>query len=66
MIHYPQWKRNLWYIFSGLAMIPLLAVGVAAMSLSLNLQGYVSDPNSPIYVAKLAKLAEDVRSMLSK
>ena len=59
-IYYPSWKRRLWYGFSFLAMLPLLSVGVAVMTLSLNLNGYVKDPHSPIFVAQLAKFAEPV------
>ena len=58
--YYPAWKRRLWYIFSFLAMLPLLLVGVAVMTLSLNLNGYVKDPHSPIFVAQLAKFAKPV------
>ncbi len=43
-------------------MVPLLAVGVGVMTLSLNLQGYVKDPASPIYVKVLAKFAQPVRT----
>ena len=41
-------------------MLPLLSVGVAVMTLSLNLNGYVKDPHSPIFVAQLAKFAKPV------
>ena len=41
-------------------MLPLLAVGVLAMTLSLNLNGYVKDKYSPIYVEYLASFAEPV------
>ena len=60
-VYYPSWKRRLWYAFSLLAMLPLLLVGVAAMTLSLNLNGYVKDPHSPIFVAQLAKFAKPVK-----
>ena len=59
-VYYPSWKRRLWYGFSFLAMLPLLSVGVAVMTLSLNLNGYVKDPHSPIFVAQLAKFAKPV------
>lgn len=42
-------------------MLPLLLVGVAVMTLSLNLNGYVKDPHSPIFVAQLAKFAKPVK-----
>ena len=63
-VYYPSWKRRLWYMFSFLAMLPLLLVGVAVMTLSLNLNGYVKDPHSPIFVAQLAKFAKPVSSYL--
>ena len=58
--YYPSWKRRGWYIFSFLAMLPLLLVGVAVMTLSLNLNGYVKDPHSPIFVAQLARFSKPV------
>ena len=60
IIHYPTWKRRLWYLFSFLAMLPLLSLGVAVMTLSLNLNGYVQDKKSPIYFGWLACYAEPV------
>lgn len=60
VICYPAWKRRLWYLFSVLAMLPLLAGGVAIMTLSLNLNGYVREKDSPIYVGWLAQYAEPV------
>ena len=59
-LYYPSWKRRLWYIFSLLTMLPLLSVGVLAMTLSLNLNGYVKDKHSPIYVEYLASFAKPV------
>ena len=41
-------------------MLPLLSLGVLAMMLSLNLNGYVKDIHSPIYVETLAKFAQPV------
>ena len=58
--YYPSWKRRGWYVFSFLAMLPLLLVGVAVMTLSLNLNGYVKDPHSPIFVAQLATFSKPV------
>ena len=60
VVYYPTWKRRLWYLVSVLAMLPLLAGGVAIMTLSLNLNGYVQNKNSPIYVARLAQYAAPV------
>lgn len=41
-------------------MVPLLFVGVLVMMLSLNLNGYVKDPDSPIYAKELAEYAKPV------
>lgn len=60
MLYYPRWKQRLWFLFSGLAMLPLLLVGVAFMTLSLNLNGYVCSSSSPIYVHWLAQFAQPV------
>ncbi len=59
-VYYKSWKRKCWYVFSFLAMLPLLSLGLAAMTLSLNLNGYVKNTASPIYVASLAKYAQPV------
>ena len=59
-VYYPSWKRRLWYLFSFLAMLPLLSLGVGVMTLSLNLNGYVKHRDSPIYVAYLATYAQPV------
>ena len=64
-VYYPSWKRRLWYVFSVLAMVPLLSLGVAAMTLSLNLNGYVKSTESPIYVESMAKFAQPVSFTLS-
>ena len=45
-------------------MLPLLFVGVLVMTLSLNLNGYVKDKQSPIYVEYLATFAEPVWVLL--
>ena len=59
-VYYKSWKRKLWYVFSFLSMLPLLGVGVGVMTLSLNLNGYVNNTASPIYVGSLAKFAQPV------
>ena len=41
-------------------MLPLLSLGVATMTLSLNLNGYVKSTESPIYVEYLARYAQPV------
>ena len=61
--YYKSWKRKCWYVFSFLAMLPLLGAGLGVMTLSLNLNGYVKNKASPIYVASLAKYAQPVRSV---
>ena len=61
MLYYPFWKKRLWYLFSFLAMVPLLSGGVAVMTLSLNLNGYVQDKGSPIYIERLAQFAQPVK-----
>ena len=63
-IHYPAWRRRLWYLFSVAAMLPLLSLGVATMTLSLNLNGYVKSTGSLIYVESLAKYAQPVSSQI--
>ncbi len=60
VLHYPQWKRRVWYFGSFIAMVPLLLIGVVVMSLSLNLNGYVKDTNSPIYIERLVEFAKPV------
>ncbi|XP_065883003.1 anoctamin-10-like isoform X2 [Dysidea avara] len=57
-LYYPHWKRRLRYLLSLLITIPILLLGVLTMILSLNLNGYIIDKNSPIYVSYLAQFAE--------
>ena len=59
-LHYPRWKRQLRYLLSVVVTIPILLVGVLVMILSLNLNGYIRDKNSPIHVSYLAEFAEPV------
>lgn len=59
-VYYPSWKRKVWYVFSAVAMLPLLSAGVAVMTLSLNLNGYVKSTDSPIYVEIFARFAQPV------
>ena len=61
-VHYPHWRRRLWYLVSVAAMLPLLSVGVGVMTLSLNLNGYVKSTDSPIYVETIARFAQPVSS----
>ena len=59
-LYYPHWKRRLRYLFSLVVTIPMLLLGVLVMILSLNLNGYIRDKNSPIHVSYLATFAEPV------
>ena len=59
-LHYPHWKRRLRYLLSLLITIPILLLGVSAMILSLNLNGYIKDKSSPFHVSYLAQFAEPV------
>ena len=59
-LYYPRWKRQIRYLFSLLVTIPILSLGVLVMILSLNLNGYIKDKNSPIHVSYLATFAEPV------
>lgn len=59
-LFYPHWKRRLWHFFSAVCMIPLLLLGVGAMTLSLNLNGYVKHTDSPIYVGSLTQYSQPV------
>ena len=59
-LYFPNWKRRLCYLFSLMVTIPLLLLGVLVMILSLNLNGYIKDKDSPIYISHLATFAEPV------
>ena len=58
--YFPRWRRWLRYLFSFILTMPMLLVAVGAMLLSLNLNGYIKDKHSPIYVPALAYYAEPV------
>lgn len=58
--YFPAWKRRLGYFASFLLSLPFLCVGVGAMILSLNLNGYIHDRESPFYFASLSQYAEPV------
>lgn len=64
-LYYPLWKRQLRYLFSLVVTIPILSLGIVIMILSLNLNGYIRDKNSPIYVSFLASFAEPVSTYTS-
>ena len=64
-LYYPHWKRQLRYLFSLVVTIPILLLGVLVMILSLNLNGYIKDKNSPIYISYLATFAEPVSTQYS-
>ncbi|XP_063728669.1 anoctamin-8-like [Symsagittifera roscoffensis] len=57
-LYYPQWKKFLRYCVSFLAATPMLLLAVKAMLLSLNLNGYIKDHHSIIYVKSLCQYAE--------
>ena len=63
-LYYPRWKRQLRYLFSLIVTIPILSLGVLVMILSLNLNGYIKDKNSPLYVPYLATFAEPVSTYI--
>jgi len=56
--YFPSWKRRIRYLASFLLSLPFLSMGVMAMILSLNLNGYIHDKESPIYFATLSHFAE--------
>lgn len=56
--YFPAWKRRIRYVISFLISLPFLCLGVGAMILSLNLNGYIHDRESPIYFQSLSKYAE--------
>ena len=58
--YFPAWKRRIRYLISFLISLPFLSLGVGAMILSLNLNGYIHDKESPIYFASLSHFAEPV------
>ena len=58
--YFPAWKRRLRYLMSFLLSLPFLAIGVGAMTLSLNFNGYIKHKESPIYFASLSRFAEPV------
>lgn len=64
-IFFPVWRRYIRFFFSFLAMQPMLVVAVVAMLLSLNLNGYIKDVDSPVHIATLAKFAEPVFTSVS-
>lgn len=58
--YFPRWKKRLRYIVSFIFTLPMLIIAVAAMLCSLNLNGYIKDKDSPIYLSSLARYAEPV------
>eukprot|EP00004_Rigifila_ramosa_P016078 TRINITY_DN3783_c0_g1_i1.p1 TRINITY_DN3783_c0_g1~~TRINITY_DN3783_c0_g1_i1.p1 ORF type:complete len:673 (-),score=170.04 TRINITY_DN3783_c0_g1_i1:58-2076(-) len=56
--YYPTWKRNLRIAFSALVTLLSLTPPVFFMFLSLNLQGYIRDSESPVHVAFLSKYSD--------
>jgi len=56
--YFPAWKRRIRYLMSFFLSLPFLALGVIAMTLSLNLNGYIKHKESPIYFASLSRFAQ--------
>lgn len=56
--YYPAWKRRIRYFMSFLISLPFLMLGVGAMILSLNLNGYIKHVESPIHITFLAQFAD--------
>ncbi|XP_062502727.1 anoctamin-8-like [Corticium candelabrum] len=56
-IYFSNYQRALRYLFSFAVMLVMVGLAVIAMTISLNLNGYVTDRNSPIYIAYLASFA---------
>ncbi|XP_048585783.1 anoctamin-8 [Nematostella vectensis] len=56
--YYPRWKRWLRYGLSVLLTLPVLLLAVGAMLCSLNLNGYIKDKESPVYIAVLTHFAQ--------
>ncbi|XP_002170516.2 anoctamin-10 isoform X1 [Hydra vulgaris] len=56
--YFPAWKRRFRYLLSFLISIPFLLLGIGAMIISLNLNGYISDDNSPIHIHELGHYAD--------
>ncbi|EDO33016.1 predicted protein, partial [Nematostella vectensis] len=56
--YYPRWKRWLRYGLSVLLTLPVLLLAVGAMLSSLNLNGYIKDKESPVYIAVLTHFAQ--------
>ncbi|XP_065833337.1 anoctamin-10-like isoform X2 [Oscarella lobularis] len=55
--HFSYWRRLARYAVSLGVTFAMIVLAVAAMAVSLNLNGYVKDTNSPIYLASLAVFA---------
>ena len=63
--YFPRWKRWLRYAVSFVLTLPVLCIAVGAMICSLNLNGYIKDKESPVYLSSLAYFAEPVSSILT-
>mmetsp|Transcript_30819 Transcript_30819/g.86379 ORF Transcript_30819/g.86379 Transcript_30819/m.86379 type:complete len:678 (-) Transcript_30819:297-2330(-) len=57
-VHYPMWKRRSFYLLSFSVTIFFLGFAAVGMVLSLNLQGYMTDPGSPLHIPSFARRAE--------
>lgn len=56
--YFPSWKRRIRYLVSFILTLPFLSLGVGAMILSLNLNGYIKHKESPIRFHSLSQYAE--------
>ncbi|XP_065183783.1 anoctamin-8-like [Sycon ciliatum] len=57
-VFFPEWKRYTRYFVSFLVMLPMLGIALGAMCLSLNLNNYIRDEESPLYIGTLAVFAQ--------
>lgn len=62
-MYFEPWRRLIRYFVSFLVMVPMLCVAVVAMCVSLNLNNYVRDPDSPLYIGRLAVFAQPVSAV---
>ena len=62
--YFPAWKRRIRYCVSFVLTLPFLMLGIGCMILSLNLNGYIKHPESPIRIEVLASFAEPVSAFL--
>lgn len=64
-IYFPTYQRLLRYLFSFAVTMGMVGLAIIAMTISLNLNGYVTDKKSPLYISYLASFAAPVSWNLS-